>query len=107
MGANLPQEATMTKRIILVVTFLATFCVAGIAVTDTAEARRGWRGPYAGAYFGPPGFYRYAPPLRAYNRYSVPRRYYTPYYAPYRAYGYPAYSYYYGPRGRVALRIGF
>jgi hypothetical protein len=104
------EEEKMFKRLVLSLTFVATFGIVGTAFTETADARRWWRGGFVGSYYGAPAFYRYRAPYWTYRSYYGPRRYRSWYYAPYRPYrnyGYPGNFYYYGPRGRVALRVGF
>jgi hypothetical protein len=70
-------EADMFKQVALPLTFVAAFSVAGLAVTDTAQAWGRYYGrPYVNFYYGPPNAYYYGG---------------YPVYQPYR-------SYYYGPR---------
>jgi hypothetical protein len=91
----------MFKRILLALTFATAFGAAGLCLTDNADAR-GWRWgrPYASYYYGPPAYYTYGAPYRAYYPGYVVRR---PYYY---SYGYP--GYYYRPIvPRVAVRIGW
>jgi hypothetical protein len=101
----------MFRRVLLILTFLATFATVGVALNNSAHAwdRWGWRRPYVAYYgAGPRPYYSGYTPYQAY--YYGPRvyrpfygRYYygNPYY-----YGDPYYDYY-GPRGRVAFSIGF
>ena len=94
----------MFKRIALALMFVSAFSMASLVTPETAEARRGWRGPYASYYYGPRASYYYGAPYRSYYRgWYGPRYYgYRPYYYGYR---YPGYYYY--PRGSVSFSIGF
>jgi hypothetical protein len=97
----------MFKRIVLALMFVSAFSMASLVTPDTAEARRGWRRPYASYYYGPPRYrYYYGAPYRRYYSWYGPR-YYRPYYSypRYYDYGYPGYYYY--PRGGVSFSIGF
>ena len=70
----------MFKKIALALTFVTAFSVAGLSLTNTADAwrYRYWGGrPYVSYYYGAPRVYNYG--------------YYAPYRVPYR-------TYYYGPR---------
>ena len=84
----------MFKRIMLSLTFLATFGLVGVGMTDTSEARRYWRsGPAVSYYYGPPVYYRSYRPF---------------YYGPRYYYGAPRHYGYYGPpRGGVYFSLGF
>ena len=94
----------MVKRLILALTFLATFAAAGIVVTDSAEAWGRWRSrPYVTYYSAPPRAYYYdGVPYRAYYGPRV----YRPFYG--RSYYRDPYYYgYYGPRAGVSVSVGF
>lgn len=88
----------MVKRVLLALTFVAALGVAGLGITNTAEAYGGCHrggGGYYGAYYGRPApYYGYGPRV-------VRRSYY---------YGAPAY---YGPGpgyisyGRYGRHSGF
>ena len=92
----------MFKRILLAVVCVSAVGVSTLATPQTAEARRYWGRPYVSYYYGAPrAYYGWTRPYRRY--YYGPR-----YYAPYQRSYYWPYSYYYGgPRGRVAVRIGY
>jgi hypothetical protein len=94
----------MFKRIMLTLSFLAAFGVAGIGASSSADARH-WH-HHRGYYYGPRvtyygGYYR---PYRTY--YYGPRYYGNPGYYSNYYYGYPDY-YYYGPGSGVSFSIGF
>jgi hypothetical protein len=93
----------MFKQFMLAMTFLATFGIVGVGVTEKAEAWRRWGRPSVSYYHGPPRAYHY-------GGYVPYRSYYGDYYGPryYRSY-YGGYSdrYYYGPRRGVGISIGF
>jgi hypothetical protein len=103
------EEAKMFKRILLALTCIAAFSVAGLATPDKADASWRYRGrPYVSYYYGPR--YSYYRPYRTYSRSYYRPYYYDPYYSGYygrRYYSYPDYYYYGGPRGRVAFSFGF
>ncbi len=94
----------MFKRIALALMFVSAFSMASLVTPESAEARRGWRRPYASYYYGPRASYYYGAPYRSYYRgWYGPRYYrYRPYYDGYR---YPGYYYY--PRGGVSFSIGY
>jgi hypothetical protein len=101
------MEAIMLKRLLLSLTFLAAFTTAGVGITNSAEAWRGWGGrPYMSYYYGPPRTYYY-------NSYMPYRAYYGPrvyrpysYYPRYYYYGEPGYDYYYYG-ARPGVRVSF
>lgn len=91
----------MFKKILLALTFLATFTVAGLSIAPSADAwqYRYYGRPYVNNYWGPPrayyygyGYGYYSP--RAYRAYYGPRVVVQPYYNAY--YG-PGYYSGYGP----------
>src|SRR5438045_1910629 len=96
----------MFRRIMLALTFLASFGVLGIGFTNKAEAWRswGWGRPYGSYYYGPRVSYygpRVVVPYRAYYAPRYVRPYSTYYYGPdYSDYYYPDY---YGPRSGVSV----
>jgi hypothetical protein len=89
----------------LALTFMAAFGAAGIGVTNTAEAWRGWGRPYR-AYYGPRAAY-YAPVVPYRRGFYGGRRIVRPYY--YSSYYAPAYPdyYYYGPGRGVTVSFGY
>ena len=90
----------MFKRIMLSLTFLATFGMVGVGLADTSQARRYWGGPRVSYYHGPPVYYR------SYRPFYGPRYYDSYYYGSPRYYGSPGY-YYGAPRGGVHFSFGF
>ncbi|HEX3599424.1 MAG TPA: hypothetical protein VHU84_04740 [Lacipirellulaceae bacterium] len=93
----------MLKRIMLALTFAATFGAAGLCLTDKVEARSWrWNRPYVSSYYsGPRANYGYDVPYRTYYRGYV-------YYGP-QSYNYSYDNdpgYYYRPAPRVAVRVG-
>jgi hypothetical protein len=95
----------MFKRIMLALTFLVTFSVVGVGVTEKADAWGGCRRPYVARYYGPPAYYYdgYVPDRTYYRGFYGPR-FYRPYYG---GYYYGDSGYYYGPRGGVSVSFGF
>jgi hypothetical protein len=98
----------MFKRIMLALTFVAAFSMAGFTLSNQAHA---WRGGYYGrpyrAYYAPAPVY-YAPAVVPYRAYYAPvvRPYAYP--APvYYGYPYGAYpgGYYYGSPG-LSISVG-
>ncbi len=97
----------MFKRILLSLTFLAAFNLAGIGLTNSANAWRGWVGRPYGAYYAP-RYYSRGYPYRSFYGPRIYRPYYSSYYAypAYPVYPYPNY-YYYGPGSGVSVSFGF
>lgn len=91
----------MFKRIMLTLSFVAAFSVAGLCLTNQAEARwYRWGRPYVSYYYAPRPYYGYDTPYRTYYRgYYAPRAYY------YDPYAYGNYNYY-RPVPRVAVQVG-
>jgi hypothetical protein len=97
----------MLRHLLIGLTFVTAFTFAGVGVSNTAEAWRGWGRPYVAYYGGPPRsyYYRgYAPGYAPYRTYYSGPRYYRPYN---RGYYYAEPGYYYGPRSGVSVSYGF
>jgi hypothetical protein len=91
----------MVKRVLLALTFVAALGVAGLGISNTAEAghgcNRGGGGGYYGAYYAPAPYYGPRVVRRSY--YAQPA-----YYGP--SSGYFNYGRY-GRRGGYSFSIGF